>query len=283
MEENKESVVTAELVGGLGNQLFCVFTMLAYSIKHNKNISVIFKEKFYNRPAYWNTVFKSLQLYFKEDIYDITYKEIDYSYNEIPYFLNNVKLVGYFQSYLYFEEFRDKIINFLEINKLRKRVYEKFNTYYKKIPIISIHFRIGDYVQYEFMYELLYKYPQYYIDSLNYIINTSLNSDNEPIYVIVFYEEKDLSKVLPVLTLIKKKIPRIFFINIGNERLFTDWEQLLLMSYCKFNIIANSTFSWWGAYLNEYPHKIVCYPNKWFKTSMNTKDVCPPEWIKIDC
>ena len=61
-----------------------------------------------------------------------------------------------------------------------------------------------------------------------------------------------------------------------------DWEQMLLMSCCEHHIIANSTFSWWGAYLNMNPDKIVCYPKKWFNSeSHNTDDLFPEEWIKI--
>jgi len=56
------------------------------------------------------------------------------------------------------------------------------------------------------------------------------------------------------------------------------------MSCCHHNIIANSSFSWWSAYINTHSNKIVCYPSVWFGPTMsyhNTSDLCPDEWTKI--
>jgi hypothetical protein len=68
----------------------------------------------------------------------------------------------------------------------------------------------------------------------------------------------------------------------GTKQL-SDWEQLLFMSCCNHNIIANSTFSWWAAYFNSWEDKIVCYPSVWFGPSANhnTMDLCPESWNKI--
>ena len=75
----------------------------------------------------------------------------------------------------------------------------------------------------------------------------------------------------------------IEFIKVEDN--MEDWQQLLLMSCCTHNIIANSTFSWWGAYFNENVDKCVCYPSRWFGPSMgsvHTDDLFPPSWDKIE-
>jgi hypothetical protein len=70
------------------------------------------------------------------------------------------------------------------------------------------------------------------------------------------------------------------FVDHNSER--NNYADLYLMSKCDHNIIANSTFSWWGAWLNENPEKIVFAPKNWFNDkAYNTKDLIPDSWIKI--
>ena len=60
-----------------------------------------------------------------------------------------------------------------------------------------------------------------------------------------------------------------------------DYEELILMSLCNHHIIANSSFSWWGAWLNQNINKIVIAPKQWVKNPTLHKDICPPEWIRL--
>lgn len=278
-------MITCQLSGGLGNQLFQVFTTLAYSIRYN--ISVMFEysnetteyktpEGMKMRDTYWNTFFVhiiGLTTYSlsRNSGIDISsffpYKEPKFEYKELPEEISqrNMKLVGYFQSPMYFQDKEEYIFKLLKIQKLQEMVKRIYDFPFELSDCVSLHFRIGDY-QYTEEHPVL---PlEYYKKALCYIQRTN---------VLVFSQKEDEELVDIQLNVLREEFPKLKFIKIDDN--ISDWEQLLLMSCCGDNIIANSTFSWWGAYLNR-SNKIVCYPEKWLNTK-NTRDMFPKEWIKI--
>ena len=143
---------------------------------------------------------------------------------------------------------------------------------------VSMHFRIGDYKKLQ-DYHPLATY-EYYERALRFIQNMKKDINFDILY---FCEDVDIEDVLLIINKLVIQFPSYKFIR--GEKTLEDWEQMLLMSCCRHNIIANSSFSWWSAYFNSYPDKIVCYPSIWFgtKTINDISDLCPPEWNKIAC
>tara|TARA_Y100000816_G_scaffold51700_1_gene33144 strand:- start:3314 stop:3706 length:393 start_codon:yes stop_codon:yes gene_type:complete len=118
----------------------------------------------------------------------------------------------------------------------------------------------------------------YYKNALEFLIK---NIDNTAgISVLYFCQQQDNEIVNDTVNSLKNEniFKDIEFVKAKDE--IQDWEQMLLMSVCNHNIIANSTFSWWGAYFNSNKNKKVCYPSLWFGPNLkkNLKDLFPPDW-----
>lgn len=286
-------MISINLVGGLGNQLFQIFATIAYSIEYNipfNFLNISNTPGITSRTTYWQTLFKNIQdkliTNYPNNMMNI--KEEEFTFNPLPDLTNlitnnfNIKLNGYFQSYKYFEKYYDEIINLLQINQLKQDLLDKYK-YSRNINIkmntISIHFRFGDYTKLKHIYHIL---PiNYYRNALRYILNNNNNINKLNKNVLYFCQESDLNESLLIINELKKEFKELTFECISF--LIKDWEQILIMSLCKYNIIANSTFSWWAAYLNSFHDKIVCSPDKWFvKEDMNTKDLLPSNWSLIN-
>lgn len=180
----------------------------------------------------------------------------------------NQYLIGHFQSYKFFEEYREAILNELQFstNKISEKTM-LFASEMQRYNSVSVHVRRGDYLN-GYYYETLGKICDiaYYQRAISAIKEKVVNP-----HFYIFSDDPDyVTKNL--------NIENATFVNFnrGND----SWQDMYLMSQCKHNIIANSTFSWWGAWLNNNPQKIVIAPNRWF-TNMDNDEIVLPEWIRL--
>jgi hypothetical protein len=284
-------MITCNLIGGLGNQLFQIFTTISYAIKTKEKFVFLKTESTGGgltkiRNTYWENLLYRLKpfLTFNFQNYKLI-KEKEFTFNDIILEINdnkinnNICLYGYFQSHKYFQNYYETIYKMLDIDNQKKAVSKSYSDFYLQ-NIVSMHFRLGDYKLLPNVYPILTY--EYYEKAFEYIINFYKVIENQNICnlnILFFCEDEDLDEVNIIIEKLKNK-----FCNNGICRApntLKDWEQILLMSCCNYNIIANSSFSWWGAYLNTNYAKIVCYPETWFVNNTDTKDLCPLEWIKI--
>ena len=284
-------MITVHIMGGLGNQLFQVFCLLNYAFTHKKKFKVpIYKQDVVSpldnksaRPTYWYTILNKLAPFLIESEYVLLgYRETSFLHTEIPLLddrTTSLKLYGYFQSYKYFEENYELILRFLDFHNKINQVREKYKEYFTD-KTASIHFRIGDYVINPEFHPIL---PlDYYVNAINYILIQDQLLHNSTIDTILYFGEMVDDAIIEAnIGKLKELNPQIAFKKC--DYTVPDWEQVLLMACCHHNIIANSSFSWWGAYLNQNINKIVCYPSVWFghAAQNNTADLFPAKWEKI--
>jgi hypothetical protein len=213
-----------------------------------------------------------------------TIKELGFHYTKIPPISANksFSLHGYYQSYKYFEEYQDKIYALILLSNQQMSVKTKYAKYLDNIPTISMHFRLGDYKEKQHYHPIMP--AAYYEAALTYILFQKYTVVT-PVRVLYFCEAEDNSIVNGIIDYIRTKFAGYSQLEIVKvEDGMEDWQQLLLMSCCNDHIIANSSFSWWGAYLNPSSDKCVCYPQLWFGPAMGSiqvNDLFPPTWQKI--
>lgn len=179
-----------------------------------------------------------------------------------------VCLDGYWQSEKYFSKFIEVIRNDFTL----KPGFSQFDeNLVKKIDgtnSVSVHVRRGDYVENETVNKIHGLCdPGYYLRALEVI-----KEKTGPITVFVFSDDIEWVK-----NNIKFDVQTEYVSRNGLE----DYEEMILMSKCKHNVVANSSFSWWGAWLNRNANKIVIAPKVWFRDGKNTDDLIPENWIRL--
>lgn len=284
-------MITCNLMGGLGNQIFQIFATISYAIKSRNrfqflNLTTLGGGSTTVRYTFWETFFSNMKPFLISELPQPIHviREKEFTYNELSVHEienRNVMIYGYFQSYKYFEETYSIIYRLLNIDKMKKDLLNNINLsspeYLDLENTISMHFRIGDYKQLQHVHPLTTY--DYYERSLLYM---QILKPNVNFRVLYFCEDCDIDDVLIIINKLITNYP-IYTFTRGTNTL-EDWQQMLLMSCCHHNIIANSSFSWWSAYLNSNSDKIVCYPSVWFGQAANndTRDLCPINWVKIN-
>lgn len=264
----------------LGNQLFQIFNGISLSLKYKTDYKLCVaddKTTINGEKTYFHSFLSELKdkthIIDKDKNYNIIHKENDnFLYNEVV--IDDINsdnyIKGLYQSYKYFENYYEDINKLLNLDKKRLEVKEKYNNYFKK-KTIAIHFRFSDYIGLQYYHNLLQL--DYYIKALN-SINISHDFD-----ILYFCHKRD-NKIVDIY-IDKLKAINVDFIKVSDD--IPEYEQMLLMSNCDIIIIANSTFSWFSAYMSK--HNNIIYPNKWFGEGNKNKimtDLFKKEWHKID-
>ena len=259
--------ISVDIKGGLGNQLFMIFTTLAYSIQHNVEPIFMYFYQVGNRHTYWETLLSEIKTYTtNNNKMNITntkvagfkkYNEPEFFYTEIPKFQESVMLNGYFQSFRYFDMYKKEILDMMGFSEKRNQIWEKHREYFSGKSCISIHFRMGDYKHLRHYHPIM-NY-EYYEQSLDHIVSQIHAMSTRVLY---FCEKEDNAFVCSKIDIMKTKYPELEFVKVDDK--IPDYEQMILISLCQHNIMSNSSFSWWGSYLNTYENAIVCYPSIWF-------------------
>ncbi|MCP4606851.1 MAG: alpha-1,2-fucosyltransferase [Proteobacteria bacterium] len=271
-------MIIVKLQGGLGNQLFQYACGRAVSLKWDAplylDISFYpdFNKREYNLHQF-NIRGKTYAETFLGRIFSLRrYRAIKYVEKEPFKFDSQVfesgkqlYLVGYFQSFRYFEHCTELLRNELVLS--HKLLPKDIIDYILKTNSVAIHVRRGDYIHNEIVSEKLgFCGLSYYKKAIDYI------SDNvsDPVFFIF---SDDISWCQ------KELLPYINGIICDSNSSSAD---LMLIKHCKHHIVSNSSFSWWGAFLSEYKNSINIIPKPWLKSGkFDTSDLILPNWIQI--
>jgi len=247
-------MITCFLQGGLGNQIFQILAAINLSIENNDEVCFNFNQCYTPLQGkrainYKETIFRNLC--HSDDIkISNVYHEPGFSYNNIPY-TPNLQIHGYFQSEKYIKTIK---------NNLKDYIYLDEDSVKKPIEnLTSVHVRRGDYVGLQQVHKLCD--IEYYKEAMEIIGGNFIFFSDDMEWVKENFEGKN-----------------ILYSQYNDELL-----DLTLMTLCDNNIIANSSFSWWGAFLNKNKNKKIIAPKKWFGINgpQDTQDIIPENWIKL--
>lgn len=286
-----QNIITTRYWGRTGNVMFQIAGAIAYATRFNRPFAFTSFPGFPNLDKYSPALFGFTDDEFAKSLQD--YEEGDFAKN-VPFPADvNVRLIGFYQNYQLFEPFKDRVFDVLGIPKLREDALLKIGASFKEKGLfcdnaitVSLHIRKGDYQDLKCYFLNL---DEYYYKGALLSIAGKLRQD-AIIKVLCFYEKKSAESSKNLIDTLKQDADLahcgVEFYNFAElaEEDITDVEEMAIMSHCNHHISANSTYSWWGAYMNPDPEKIVCYPDEHYNHQLyylSSAGLNLPEWISV--
>lgn len=268
----KKPYVLGILHNQLGNQLFEIAAAVSLALDHDAEaiFPQLKSQENDNIPLNYKYVFWRLNTADPETSPQFIYNDPDLHHKPIPYH-PNMALLGAFQSEKYFLHHKKEILELFEPHKnITRYLNEKHEWLKSKQPTVAVHVRAYwpyfpggaadgkgylPFLGYEYFEKAILSFPKEY-------------------FFVIF--SNNIKWCKENLT----KIPRKMKFIEGQPH----YLDLFLMSLCTHHIISNSSFSWWGAYLNKNPSKIVVAPKKWFtpECGLRSNDIIPEGWVVLE-
>lgn len=243
------NTVQPEFLGRLGNNMFQIAAAIGYAHKYGTGWSA--PAGYHHREIYRFFKPNTCRIHPKKmKLYDVATDE-GWGYAPIPFHEGSLRIRGFFQSYKYFEGYEEEVRNAFKLN-------------IQPTGYVSVHIRLGDYLEHK------NDFPP-------------INND----YLQAAFKKFPLGqKFLVFSDDLKWCRENMTGFQFEFSPGYNEFHDLSLMASCEHHIIANSTFSWWGAYLGHNPDKIVVSPShlpgNWFgHNRVDTRDLLPPEWHQI--
>jgi hypothetical protein len=260
-----KNIVSCRVTGGLGNFMFQISAAYSVSLRDGKEFICDTSDSHTGHnpySKYIDNIFRKIKFTNEFPSFDCFFEDSSLRYEEIPKMDKNVKLFGYFGSEKYFVNYRDEILDLFEIDEESNNyLYKKYSDLISSPNTCSIHVRRGDYLS-------LQDYHK--VQGIEYFINSYNEMGHDKKYLI-FSDDPEWCK--QNFNFIEDKV-----IIEGNQ----DYLDLYLMSFCKNNIISNSTFGWWGAWLNKNIGKKVIIPEIWYGpkySHLSIRDIICKGWV----
>lgn len=283
-------MITLNLSGGLGNQMFQYAAGMSLADKLGTSLTLDLSEfSHYDLRDYMLGVYnladnvktksgtssKILQRLKKEIPNPKAYTEPHYHYDPSFFDLRDgASITGYFQSEKYFNEIADKVRKHFTVKRALSQNSSGIKQHINSASNpVSLHVRRGDYVSDSKTQQVHGSASEQYYKQAVALITERVGQD---VQFFIFSDDSDYAQMAFDFC------PQKFIIRGNDAR---PHEDMYLMSQCKHHILANSSFSWWGAWLNPNKDKTVIAPKLWFSAETlkekSLADLFPPEWVTL--